>query len=155
MLNEAEIRQIEEEAKLYANRRTVCIGALKIVQKHRGWVSDEALADLASYLGMTNDELDSVATFYSLIFRKPVGRHVVLLCDGLACCNVGYEELRVYIMKRLGIGFGETTADGRFTLLPSACLGVCESAPALAIDEDVHGNLEPPEKVDEALEKYE
>ena len=155
MLTAGEIRMIQEEAGHYASRKIACIGALKIVQKHRGWVNEEVLGDLAAYLGMTRDELDSVATFYSLIFRKPVGRHVILLCDGLACYNVGYEDLRAYISKRLGVGFGETTADGRFTLLPSACLGVCETAPVLVIDEDVHVGLEPPEKVEEILKRYE
>ncbi|MDA8388407.1 MAG: NADH-quinone oxidoreductase subunit NuoE [Nitrospiraceae bacterium] len=155
MLSEAEIREIEGEAKPYASRKVACIGALKVVQKHRGWVSDEALRDLADHLGMTPDELDGVATFYSLIYRRPVGRHVILVCDGLSCYNVGYEDLLGYLSKRLGIGFGGTTADGRFTLLPVACIGVCESAPALIIDEDVHGRLEPPEKVEEILKRYE
>ena len=102
---------------------------------------------------MTPDELDSVATFYNLIFRKPVGRHVILICDSVSCWVMGYRGMEEHLKARLGIGFGETTADGRFTLLPNACLGVCERAPAMMIDEDLHTDLHP-EKIDQILEKY-
>ncbi len=155
MLSGAELNEIEKELRAYSDRKMGCIGALKIVQRHRGWITDEALRDLAGYLEMTPDELDSVATFYPLVFRRQVGRHVILVCDSVSCYNVGYEELLWHLMKRLAIGLGQTTADGRFTLLPAACLGVCESAPAIMIDADVHGGLEPPEKVDQILNSYE
>ena len=102
----------------------VCIEALKIVQRHRGWVSDDGLRDVADILDMTPDELDSVATFYNLIFRKPVGRHVILICDSVSCWIMGYErDPATYLKERLGIGLGETTADGRFTLLPDSLPG--------------------------------
>ncbi|MDA8170419.1 MAG: NADH-quinone oxidoreductase subunit NuoE [Nitrospiraceae bacterium] len=155
MLSDAERREIEEDIKAYADRKMGCVGALKIVQRHRGWVTDEALKAVADHLQMTPDELDSVATFYPLLFRRPVGRHVILICDSVSCYNVGYEDLLGYLTKRLGIGLGQTTEDGRFTLLPVACLGVCETAPAIMIDSDVHGGLEPPEKVEELLKLYE
>lgn len=155
MLSEAEIREIEEETKVFADKKTGCIGALKVVQRHRGWVDDEALKEVAGYLEMTPDELDSVATFYPLVFRKPVGRHVILVCDSVSCFNMGYENLLAYLVQKLGIGPGQTTADGRFTLLPAACLGVCESAPAIMIDEDIHGGLEPAGRLEDILKKYE
>ncbi|MDA8085421.1 MAG: NADH-quinone oxidoreductase subunit NuoE [Nitrospiraceae bacterium] len=154
MLSEKELAEVEKELAHYEKRKAGCIGALKAVQKHRGWISDECLKDIAQYLEMTPDELDNVATFYSSIYRRPVGRHVIFICDSVSCYTVGYRELLRHLSERLQIKPGQTTSDGRFTLLPAACLGVCEKAPALMIDEDVHGNLEPPEKVDEILERY-
>ena len=77
-------------------------------------------------LGMSLADLESVATFYSLIFRKPVGRHVILLCDSVSCWIMGYETVRDHLRRRLGIDLGETTPDGRFTLLTIPCLGACD-----------------------------
>jgi NADH-quinone oxidoreductase subunit E len=152
MLTEEERREIEEELGHYSQKRAACIEALKIVQRHRGWISDE-IADIAEMLDMSVDELDNVATFYSLIFRKPVGRHVILICDSVSCWVTGYDPLRDHIEKRLGIGLGETTADGRFTLLPTACLGACDLAPVMMIDDILYGNLTP-DKIDELLAKH-
>jgi len=153
MLSEIEIRDIAAHRGHYADVRAVVPEALKIVQGHRGWISDEAVADIAAYLDLTPDEVDAVATFYNLLFRRPVGRHVILLCDSVSCHLTGYDALREHLASRLGIGLGQTTADGRFTLLPVACLGLCEQAPAMMVDEDVHGNLTP-QKVDEVLARY-
>ena len=80
MLTQDELSEIEAELGRYEQKRGACIEALKIVQRHRGWVSDESLRDLADLLGMTTADLDGIATFYNLIFRKPVGRHVILVC---------------------------------------------------------------------------
>src|SRR5574340_138372 len=125
MLTEEERQEIEVEIPHYAQKQAVCIDAMKIIQRHRGWVSDDSLEDLAEFLGMTTDELDSVATFYNLIFRKPVGKHVILLCDSISCWIMGYDRLCEHLTNRLGIGLGETTADQQFTLLPIVCLGTC------------------------------
>ncbi len=153
MLAAEERREIEEEVGRYPDRRAACIDALKVVQRHRGWVSDEALKDVSDFFEMTLDELDAVATFYNLIYRKPVGRHVILLCDSISCWIMGYEKIRKHLNQRLGIDFGGTTPDRRFTLLPVPCLGTCDRAPAMMIDEDLHRNLEPQE-VDRILEGY-
>jgi len=153
MLSEAERHEIEAEIARYPDKRAVCIDALKIVQRHRGWISDESLAEIAAFLDMTPAELDGVATFYNLIFRKPVGRHVILLCDSVSCWIMGYESQREHLRSRLGIEFGQTTPDGRFTLLPIVCLGCCDRAPAMMIDDDLHTGLTP-EKIDRALEDY-
>jgi NADH-quinone oxidoreductase subunit E len=154
MLTKQETAEIEAELTRYERKRSVSIDALKIVQRHRGWVSDEVLVDLADFLEMTADELDSVATFYNFIFRKPVGRHVILVCDSVSCWIVGYESILRHLRERLGIGLGETTADGRFTLLPNVCLGACDHAPVIMIDDDLHQNLDP-EKIDRILAQYE
>lgn len=152
MLSPEEKNEIDRELEHSPTNQAACIEALKIVQRHRGWVSDEALKELAAYLKMSEHELDSVATFYSLIFRKPVGKHVILICDSMACFVTGYEGLREHIEKKLGVTFGQTTDDGKFTFLNIPCLGVCEQAPAMIIDETVYGDLTP-EKVDEILDR--
>jgi len=112
------------------------------------------LQDIAAYMNMSVEELDSVATFYNMIFRKPVGRHVILLCDSISCWVMGYEDILEALKSRLGIKFGETTADGRFTLLPNVCLGTCDCAPALMIDNDLYRNLTG-SQIDDILKKYE
>lgn len=154
MLTQEEIQNIEHEISLVPHKKAACIEALKVVQKHRGWISDESLKDTAIMLGMTPDELDSVATFYNLIFRKPVGRHVILLCDSISCWVMGYEELRKNLMQKLEIKYGQTTPDGRFTLLPNVCLGTCDHAPALMIDNDLYQDVMPG-NLDEILSRYE
>ncbi len=150
MLTDAECREIEAETLRYAQRRAAGPEALKIVQRRLGWISDETLHEVASLLDMTPAQLDSVATFYNLIFRKPVGKHVILVCDSVSCWVMGYETVRDYLMKRLGVKLGETTADGRFTLLPTACLGACDLAPVMMIDDQLYGNLTS-ERIDEIL----
>ena len=110
--------------------------------------------DISNLLGMSQDEVDAVATFYNLIFRKPVGRHVILVCDSVSCWLLGYQSIVAPSDRTLGIGFGETTSDERFTLLPIPCLGACDHAPAMMVDDDFHGDLTP-EKVDEILGSYE
>ncbi len=154
MLSDEERREIEAEVAIYAQKRAACIEALKVVQQHRGWVSDEAIEDLADLLEMSPAELDGVATFYNLIFRKPVGRHVILICDSVSCWIMGYDNLLGHLRSRLGVDLGETTTDGRFTLLPSVCLGACDHAPVMMVDDDLHLDLTA-ERVDEILARYE
>ena len=153
MLTTEEINEIETEAAHYPKRDAVSIDALKIVQRHRGWVSDESLRDIAGHIGMSPTDLDSVATFYNLIFRKPVGRHVIMVCDSVSCWIMGGKRIQEHLSERLGIGMGQTTADNRFTLLPIVCLGCCDRAPAMLVDGDLHGDLDP-QKIDTELEKY-
>lgn len=153
MLEDSERREIEEELSRYPDKQAVCVDALKIVQRHRGWVSDEALKDVATLLGMSPHEVDGVATFYNLIYRRPVGRHVIHVCDSVSCWVMGCGGLCEHLTAKLGIGMGGTTPDGRFTLLPIVCLGVCDLAPAMMVGETTHGGLSP-EKVDEILEQY-
>jgi NADH-quinone oxidoreductase subunit E len=153
VLSPEERQEIVAEFEHYPDKRALTIDAMKIVQKHRGWVSDEALKDISELLGVSVADLDSVATFYNLIFRKPVGRHVIMVCDSISCWVMGYDRLRDHLMNRLGIKMGETTADGRFTLLPIVCLGTCDHAPALMVDEDLHRDLDT-DKIDSILEQY-
>lgn len=153
MLSEAERQEIEAELEHYPHKINARIDALKIVQKHRGWVSDEGVRDIANFLEITPDAVDSVATFYNLIFRRPVGEHVIRVCSSVSCWIMGYEQIRNHLSERLNIHFGETTGDGRFTMTPIQCLGTCDHAPALMIDEELYRDLTP-EKVDAILQQY-
>jgi NADH-quinone oxidoreductase subunit E len=153
MLTTYERQEIEAELDNYPQKRAASVEALKIVQRHRGWVSDASIQDIADFLGMTPDELDSVASFYNLIFRRPVGRHVILLCESVSCWIMGSERLQDHLTARLDITLGETTSDGCFTLLPMVCLGTCDHAPALMIDDELYRDLDA-QKLDEILEKY-
>ena len=153
MLSHKEKEEIQEETRQYPYPAAACIDALKIVQHHRGWISDEAIGDIAAELAMPVEEVDSIATFYTRIYRKPVGRNIILICDNITCMIMGYESIYKYISDKLSIRFGETTLDGRFTLLPISCLGDCDHAPACMINDDLHNNLVI-SKIDEILEKY-
>src|SRR5580698_8026755 len=130
MLSAEEMNEIEAEAAHYPRRDAVCIDALKIVQRNRGWISDESVRDIAGHIGMSSTDVDSIATFYNLIFRRPVGRHVIMICDSVSCCIMGHDRMRAHLQMRLGVELGETTSDNRFTLLPIVCLGCCDRAPA-------------------------
>jgi NADH-quinone oxidoreductase subunit E len=153
LLSPTEQSEIQAEFAHYPDKRSVCIDAMKIVQRHRGWVSDDALRDIAAFLEMSVDDLDGVSTFYNLIFRKPVGRHVIKVCDSVSCWIMGYGRVREHLQLRLGVGLGETTPDQRFTLLPIVCLGACDHAPVLMIDEDLHRDLDV-RKLDGLLDRY-
>lgn len=152
-LSEAEIEGIKHEMSLYEDPGAATIEALKIVQDHRGWVSDDALEAAAKVVNVTPTQMEAVATFYNLIFRQPVGRHVIMLCDSISCYLVGYEQVRDHLKSTLGIDFGQTTTDGRFTLLPICCLGDCDKGPAMRVGEVYHDQLTP-DRVDEILAEY-
>ena len=142
-LTDAERRELEELLPHYPDRRAAADSALRALQRRRRWLSDESLADLDEFLGMSVAELDSLATFANMLFRQPVGRHVVLLCDSFACWSLGYDGLRAEVEAQLGVGMGGTTPDDRFTLLPIVCLGACDRGPAMMVDADLHGPVEP------------
>lgn len=134
-LSDAELAEIDAEIAHAPYRSAVAIDALKIVQSHRRWVSDESLEALAAYLEMPAAELEGIATFYNLIFRQPVGENVILVCNSVSCWIKGCEGIRAAISRQLGIEPEQTTADGRFTLLPITCLGACDKAPVMMVGE--------------------
>ena len=152
-LTAAEMLEIDHEVQIVPYKKAAVIEALKIVQQHRGWISDESVEAIAEYLEMSPAEVDSVATFYNLIFRKPVGRHVILLCDSISCYVMGYKKIQDALQQKLNLKFGGTTTDGCFTLLPNCCLGCCDRAPAFMVDEDLYQDVTV-EMVDEILSKY-
>ncbi|SFI07989.1 NADH dehydrogenase subunit E [Pseudomonas guineae] len=140
-LSDAERSAIEHEMHHYEDPRAASIEALKIVQKARGWVPDGAADAIGEVLGIPASDVEGVATFYSQIFRQPVGRHIIRVCDSMTCYIGGHESVVESIQQQLGIGLGQTSADGRFTLLPVCCLGNCDKAPALMVDDDTFGDV--------------
>jgi NADH-quinone oxidoreductase subunit E len=149
-LTPEEIHDIEHEKTHYPYAQAVGLEALKIVQKYQGWVSDESLLAVAEYLQLPPDELEGVATFFNMIFRRPVGKHVILLCDSVACWMLGCNNLQAHITGKLGIEYGQTTADNQFTLIPVPCLGDCDKAPVMMVGEKTYRNLTPA-KIDAIL----
>ena len=153
-LTQAEIGAIEAEITHLPDRESAAIEALRIVQEGRGWISDDSLCTIARLLGMSADALDAIATFYNLIYRQPVGRHVVMYCDSVSCFVLGCDKLERALVNKLGIAPGQTTADDRFTLIPAVCLGACDHAPVMMIGEDLIHDAAA-EKLDEILRGYE
>lgn len=152
-LTKAEIAEIEHEMTQYPDKRAVGLEALKIVQRHQGWVSDESLLAIAAYLDIPPADLEGVATFFNLVFRRPVGRHVILFCNSVSCWITGCDNLRQHIKNRLGVDFGETTEDGVFTFIPVPCLGDCDRAPVMLVGEELYRNLTT-EKLDYLITNY-
>ncbi len=152
-LSETERSAIEHEMLHYEDPRAASIEALKIVQKERGWVPDGAADAIGAILGIPASDVEGVATFYSQIFRQPVGRHIIRVCDSMTCFIGGHENVLGSIKSELGIVPGQTTADGRFTLLPVCCLGNCDKAPAMMIDDETFGDVQP-EGVAQLLENF-
>ncbi len=153
IITKEQIKEIEEIYQHFPLKSAACIEGLKVVQKHHRWVSDEAVKELAGILDMSPAAIDSVATYYSLIFRRPVGRHVIMVCNSVSCWIMGYEKIIAHLKNKLAIDYGETTADDCFTLLSIPCLGSCDRAPVIIIDEDLHKDLTT-EKLDTILKQY-
>ncbi len=145
--------EIEHVVHHYPDARAASIDALKIVQEAHGWVPDGAIPAIAEVLKIPASDVEGVATFYSQIFRQQVGRHVIKVCDSMVCFINGHEQVMDAITAKYGIGVGETTEDGRFTLLPVCCLGNCDKGSTMMVDEDTHGGLTP-ESVIGLLEEY-
>ena len=153
IITKEQIKEIEEIYQHFPLKSAACIEGLKVVQKYHRWVSDEAVKELAEILDMSPAAIDSVATYYSLIFRRPVGRHVIMVCNSVSCWIMGYEKIIAHLKNKLAIEYGETTADDCFTLLSIPCLGSCDRAPVIIIDEDLHKDLTT-EKLDTILKQY-
>ena len=143
---------LENRISLAEHPRELVVDVMFELQDHYGYLSDEALEEGALLLGMTPLEMEELATFYTFIFREPVGKYVIHVCDSVICWMNGYESIREYLCQKLGIKIGETTPDGLFTLLPVCCIGYCDRAPAILINRKVYGPLTP-EKLDNILEE--
>jgi|TARA_B110000977_G_scaffold106155_1_gene138414 NADH-quinone oxidoreductase subunit E len=142
-LNAHEEMEIAAQIQHYPQPQAATIEALKIVQQHQGWVSDGKLKAIAQRLQMSPDEVESVATFYNKIYRQPVGRTVISLCDSVSCWIMGYQGLAQALTQELDISLGETTPDGALTLLPTPCLGACDHAPVAMIGNQRAHQLSP------------
>ena len=152
MLPEELRKSLEEHIATVDHPRELAVDVMFALQDHFGYLSDEAVEETARMLDMTPLEIEELATFYTFTYREPVGKYVIHVCDSLVCWMDGYESIKDYLCKTLGIRLGETTADGLFTLLPVCCIGYCDLSPAMLINRKVYGHLTPG-KIDNILEK--
>ena len=132
--------------------RELAVDVMFAIQDYYGSLTDEGAREAAELLDMTPLEIDQLATFYTFIYREPVGKYVIHVCDSVVCWMNGYDTVRDYLCRKLGIQPGETTSDGLFTLLTVCCIGYCDRSPAMLINRKAYGNLTT-EKIDEILAK--
>ena len=151
LLPQETIETLTARAASLAHPREMVIDVLRAIQDENGWVPDEGVELAAAILGLSSLQVEEVATFYDKIYRQPVGRRVIHVCDSICCWSRGGEEVYGYLRQKLGVGAGETTKDGVFTLLPTCCLGACGEAPAMMVGLNTYGNLTP-DRIDEILE---
>src|SRR5512137_928281 len=121
--------------------REAAVAVMKALQAHCGWLTDEAVDEAAEILGLSPLQVEELATFYEMIYRRPVGRRVIHVCDSISCWAVGGETMLAHLSRRLGVASGETTGDGIFTLLPCCCLGNCGEGPTMMIGDTLYGRL--------------
>lgn len=131
--------------------REEVVNVMYALQQHYGYMSDEAVSEACELLDMTPLEIDELATFYDFIYRSPVGKYVIHVCDSTICWMYGTDSLMDYLAAKLGIAAGETTSDGLFSLLPVCCIGYCDHAPAILINGKPYGDLTP-DIIDSILE---
>lgn len=137
----------------YPVRRSVLVPLLLYVQDELGYLSDEAIAEIAKRVDLTELEIRNVISYYSMLHTRPIGRYNVQVCTNISCMLRGAEKVFEHCKKRLGIGHKETTPDGRFSLEEVECIGACSWAPAMQVNYSFHEQLTP-DKLDEVLEEY-
>ena len=142
LLDDAQLTAFRQHAAELEHPREMIIDVLRAIQDNHGWVPDEGIELTAEIIGLTPLEVEEIATFYDKIFRQPVGRFPIFFCDSICCWSRGGEAVADYLRETLQIEFGQTTADGLFTLLPSCCLGACGQAPAVMIGQRCYGDLD-------------
>lgn len=152
MPTDALIESLEKEIQAADHPRELAVDVMAAIQARDGYLSDAGAAEAARLLGMDPVEVEELATFYTFIYREPVGRYVIHICDSVVCWMEGAETIGGHLMKRLGIQMGETTPDGRFTLLPVCCIGYCDRAPAVLINRKAYGPLTIP-LLDEIIDR--
>ena len=133
--------------------RDQLLGIIKEEQAKNGSISEEAMAGMAQILQLPIGDVYGVTTFYSFLSTKPLGRHVIRICKSMPCFLQDGETMAAAIEKEIGIVPGETTADGRFSFELTNCIGACDQAPAMLIDDEVYGDLTP-EKIGEILNSF-
>lgn len=137
------LEEIEKLAARYPSRRSIMLPVLWIVQQQEGWISQDAMEEVAEVVGSTVAEVYEVVSFYTMFHQKPVGRYHLALCDTLSCAICGAMEVAEYLKARHGIEKNKVTSDGRFSIEFVECIGSCSTAPAMLVNEDLHGNLTP------------
>jgi NADH-quinone oxidoreductase subunit E len=141
MIPEPLRHELEQRVAHAVTNREAAVDVIKELQRHYGWLTDEAVEEAAGLLSLSPLQVEELATFYEMIYRRPVGRHIIHVCDSISCWSLGGETLMDRFKTLLGIEAGETTPDGTFTLLPCCCLGNCGNAPAVMVGEQQFGPL--------------
>ena len=154
MLSETACRQIQALMGKYPRRRSALIPAMQLAQKEAGHLSTETVCEIARIFDLTPNEVNEVASFYTMLYKKPVGKYVIQVCTNISCLLCDAESIMEHLIKKLGIRPGETSADKRFTLLEVECLGSCGTSPVIQINEDYYEDLTP-EKLDRILDSLE
>ena len=152
LLEAEEIEAFIRHAGEIEHPREMIIDVLRTIQKSHGWVPDEGVELTATILGLTPLEVEEIATFYDKIYRQPVGRFPIHICDSICCWSRGGEQIAAHLQEKLGVEMGQTSSDGLFTLLPSCCLGGCGRAPGIMIGQRFYGYLTVDE-VDKLIEQ--
>lgn len=134
-------KALEQRIEASVTPREAAVGVMKELQRHYGWLTDEAVGEAAQLLGLTSLQIEELATFYEMIYRRPVGKRVIHVCDSISCWAMGGESLLEKLAAHLDMKVGETTADGMFTLLPCCCLGNCGDSPTMMIGDNIYGRL--------------
>jgi NADH-quinone oxidoreductase subunit E len=134
-------KELEQRVARAVTRREAAVDVMKELQRHYGWLTDEAVAEAAALLWLSALQVEELATFYEMIYRRPVGRSVLHVCDSISCWAMGGETLLQHLESLLGIKAGQTTPDGAVTLLPCCCLGNCGDSPTLIIGDQIHGRV--------------
>jgi len=157
MLSAESIAKIEYELTKYPaeNRQAAVMSALRIAQTEKGWLSKETIAWVADYLGIPAIAALEVATFYNMYELEPIGKYKITVCTNISCMLRDSDSIVDHLNKKLGIGFNETTPDGRFTLKEGECMGTCGGAPLFHINNTRMCEFLTPEKVDAILEELE
>jgi NADH-quinone oxidoreductase subunit E len=150
MLSEKAKAKIEQLKGKYPDPKSALLPALEIAQREHGWLSKEVIQEVGQAMDLPPTEVASVASFYTMLYTQPVGEHVIQVCTNISCSLLGAEHIVDYISRKLDIGVGQTTPDGKFTLLTVECLGSCGTAPMMQVDETYHENLTE-EKIDRIL----
>ena len=155
VLTPESLARIEREVAKYPpdQKQSAVMSALAIAQDQLGWLPDEAIEAVAQALGMPAVAAYEVATFYNMYDLKPVGRHKVTVCTNLPCALSGGVDAAEHLKRRLGVGFGETTADGCVTLKEGECMGACGDAPVLLVDNKRMCSRMSDEKLDALVEE--
>jgi NADH-quinone oxidoreductase subunit E len=151
VLSEESVERIRAIMAKYPQPRSALLPALHIAQNQLGWVSREAMEEVGEALGVATDQVEEVASFYTMFYTEPVGTYVLEVCKTVPCSLMGADEIIDSISQKLGIGPGETTADGLFTLLRVECLAACHRAPVMQVNHRYYQDLTP-EKVEELIE---
>jgi len=157
MLTQDSLAQIDRELAKYPadQRRSATMSALRIAQTEKGWLSNELIEFVASYIGIPPVAAFEVASFYNMFDMKPVGKYKITVCTNLPCALSGGYQAADYLKQKLGIELGETTADGKFTLKEGECMGACGYAPVLLVNNHTMCNHMTPEAIDKKLAELE